>query len=159
MSDRTYLDIAKENLILAKNIYESFDDEIMLNYAGYHLQQSVELTLKYILFMNGIDFPKVHSINQLINVFEKNDMLDLIPEYIDDNRAGQFKVELEGNINKCGVIKPRHAVKKDEFEKFEKRYLPAKNFGILIVTTPEGIMTHYEAKERGIGGRLLAYMY
>ena len=80
-------------------------------------------------------------------------------EYIDDNRAGQFKVELEGNINKCGVIKPRHAVKKDEFEKFEKRYLPAKNFGILIVTTPEGIMTHYEAKERGIGGRLLAYMY
>ena len=68
MSDRTYLDIAKENLILAKNIYES-----------------VELTLKYILFMNGIDFPKVHSINQLINVFEKNDMLDLIPEYIDDN--------------------------------------------------------------------------
>ena len=35
--------------------------------------------------MNGIDFPKVHSINQLINVFEKNDMLDLIPEYIDDN--------------------------------------------------------------------------
>ena len=74
-------------------------------------------------------------------------------------RQGQFKVELEGNINKCGVIKPRHAVKKDEFEKFEKRYLPAKNFGILIVTTPEGIMTHYEAKERGIGGRLLAYMY
>ena len=66
MSDRTYLDIAKENLILAKNIYESFDDEIMLNYAGYHLQQSVELTLKYILFMNGIDFPKVHSINQLM---------------------------------------------------------------------------------------------
>ena len=48
---------------------------------------------------------------------------------------------------------------KDEFEKFEKRYLPAKNFGILIVTTPEGIMTHNEAKERGIGGRLLAYMY
>ena len=40
-----------------------------------------------------------------------------------------------------------------DFEKFEKRYLPAKNFGILIVTTPEGIMTHYEAKERGIGGR------
>ena len=80
-------------------------------------------------------------------------------EFIDDNKAGKFEVELEGNINQCGVIKPRHAVKKDEFEKFEKRYLPAKNFGILIVTTPEGIMTHREAKERGIGGRLLAYMY
>ena len=74
-------------------------------------------------------------------------------------RKMNLRNELKGNINKCGVIKPRHAVKKDEFEKFEKRYLPAKNFGILIVTTPKGIMTHYEAKELGIGGRLLAYMY
>ncbi len=80
-------------------------------------------------------------------------------EFIDDNKAGQFIVELEGNINKCGVIKPRHAVKNDEFEKFEKRYLPSKNFGIMIITTPEGIMTHNEAKEKGIGGRLLAYIY
>ncbi|MDR1819989.1 MAG: 30S ribosomal protein S8 [Methanobrevibacter sp.] len=80
-------------------------------------------------------------------------------EYIDDGKAGKFLVELEGNINQCGVIKPRHSVKKDEFEKFEKRFLPAKNFGILIVTTPKGIMTHSKAKEMGIGGRLLAYMY
>lgn len=80
-------------------------------------------------------------------------------EYIDDGKAGKFLVELEGNINQCGVVKPRHAVKKDEFEKFEKRYLPAKNFGIIIVTTPEGIMAHKEAKEKGIGGRLLAYIY
>lgn len=111
MSDRTYLDIAKENLILAKNIYESFDDEIMLNYAGYHLQQSVELTLKYILFMNGIDFPKVHSINQLINVFEKNDMLDLIPEYIDDNSdmitnwESQTRYILDYQITRRKIVK------------------------------------------------------
>ncbi|GAA5818269.1 MAG: 30S ribosomal protein S8 [Methanobrevibacter sp. CfCl-M3] len=80
-------------------------------------------------------------------------------EYIDDGKAGKFLVELEGNINQCGVIKPRHSVKKDEFEKFEKRFLPAKNFGVLIVTTPKGIMTHSKAKKIGIGGRLLAYMY
>lgn len=80
-------------------------------------------------------------------------------EFVDDNKAGQFIVELEGNINKCGVIKPRHAVKNDEFEKFEKRYLPSKAFGIMIITTPEGIMTHKEAKDKGIGGRLLAYIY
>ena len=102
--------------------------------------------------------PASKLIGEVLSTMQKENYIGNF-EYIDDNRAGQFKVELEGNINKCGVIKPRHAVKKDEFEKFEKRYLPAKNFGILIVTTPEGIMTHYEAKERGIGGRLLAYMY
>ncbi len=80
-------------------------------------------------------------------------------ELVDDGKAGYFDVELVGNINKCGVIKPRHAVKNSEFENFEKRYLPAKNFGILIVTTPEGVMTHQEAKEAGLGGRLLVYIY
>ncbi|MEG3224033.1 MAG: 30S ribosomal protein S8 [Methanobacteriales archaeon Met13] len=80
-------------------------------------------------------------------------------EYVNNGQAGQFLVELEGNINKCGVIKPRHAVKNDEFEKFEKRYLPSKNFGIMIMTTSQGIMTHHEAKENGIGGRLLVYVY
>lgn len=102
--------------------------------------------------------PASKLIGQVLSTMQKENYIDEF-EYIDDNKAGKFEVELDGNINQCGVIKPRHAVKKDEFEKFEKRYLPAKNFGILIVTTPEGIMTHKEAKERGIGGRLLAYMY
>ena len=102
--------------------------------------------------------PASKLIGQVLSTMQKENYIDEF-EYIDDNKAGKFEVELDGNINQCGVIKPRHAVKKDEFEKFEKRYLPAKNFGILIVTTPEGIMTHKEAKERAIGGRLLAYMY
>jgi small subunit ribosomal protein S8 len=80
-------------------------------------------------------------------------------ELIDDGKAGMFKVELKGRINKCGVVKPRHYVKHVEFEKWEKRYLPAKKFGSLIITTPQGVMSHYEAMEKGIGGQLLAYVY
>ena len=102
--------------------------------------------------------PASKLIGHVLSVMKKENYISNF-EYVDDEKAGIFQVELDGNINKCGVIKPRHAVKKDEFEKFEKRYLPAKNFGILIVTTPEGIMTHKEAKSKGIGGRLLAYMY
>lgn len=80
-------------------------------------------------------------------------------EFIDDGKAGIFKIKLQGRINECGVVKPRFAVSKDEFEKWEKRYLPARDFGLLVITTPEGIMSHQEARERGIGGRLLAYIY
>jgi len=76
-----------------------------------------------------------------------------------DARGGVVKVNLVGNINKCGAIKPRYAVKIKEIEKFEKRYLPAKDFGILILTTPKGIISHREAKEKKVGGRLLAYCY
>lgn len=80
-------------------------------------------------------------------------------EFIDDGKSGNFKVQLKGKINKCGVIRPRHAVKNTDFEKWEKRYLPAKGFGSIILTTPDGVMTHGEARDNGIGGELLAYVY
>ena len=78
---------------------------------------------------------------------------------IEDGRGKIIKLELLGVINKCGAIKPRYSVTKETYEKFEKRYLPAKNVGVLIVSTPQGIMTHYDAKKKGIGGRLLLYCY
>lgn len=80
-------------------------------------------------------------------------------EFIDDGKAGKFRIMLLGKINRCGVIRPRHAVKRDGYEKWEKRYLPAAGFGVLVVSTPKGVMTHTQAEEQGVGGRLLAYIY
>lgn len=80
-------------------------------------------------------------------------------EFIDDGKAGKFRISLLGKINNCGVVRPRHAVKRDGYEKWEKRYLPAAGFGALVVSTPKGIMTHAQAEEQGMGGRLLAYIY
>lgn len=80
-------------------------------------------------------------------------------EFIDNGKAGILKVKLVGKINKCGVVKPRFAISKADMEKWEKRYLPARNFGTLIITTSQGVMSHYEAVKRGIGGELLAYVY
>lgn len=80
-------------------------------------------------------------------------------EYVDDHKGGMYIVELSGRINDCGAIRPRFSVKKTEYEKFEKRYLPAKDFGILVVSTVKGVMSQKEAIEKGLGGVLLAYVY
>ncbi|MFW6003675.1 MAG: 30S ribosomal protein S8 [Halanaeroarchaeum sp.] len=80
-------------------------------------------------------------------------------EYHEDGKAGEFEVELKGAINECGPVKPRYSAGVDEFEDWEKRYLPARDYGTLIVTTSHGIMSHYEARERGIGGQIIAYVY
>ena len=80
-------------------------------------------------------------------------------EILKDNKGDLIKVNLIGRINKIGVIKPRFSLKKADFEKFEKRFLPAKDFGLIIVSTPKGIMTHYHAKEKNLGGVLLSYCY
>ena len=80
-------------------------------------------------------------------------------EYVDNGRGGLFKVTLAGNINDCGVIKPRYAVKRTELEKYEARYLPAQDFGVLILSTTKGVVSHTNAKEVHTGGKLLAYVY
>lgn len=80
-------------------------------------------------------------------------------EFVDDGKSGFFNVKLLGHINDCGVIKPRHAIKKTDYEKWEARYLPAQDFGALIVSTTQGVVAHASAKELGTGGKLLAFVY
>jgi len=80
-------------------------------------------------------------------------------EFIDDGRSGKFKVQLLGRVNKCGAIKPRYSVGADGFENWEKTFLPARDVGILVVSTPSGVLSHKEAKGKHVGGRLLAYVY
>lgn len=102
--------------------------------------------------------PASKIIKKIFTIMNEHNYLGSFEE-IDDGKGGVLKVELLGNINKCGVIKPRFSTKKDNFEKWEKRYLPAKDFGIIIVSTSQGVLTHDSAKERKTGGKLLAYCY
>lgn len=80
-------------------------------------------------------------------------------ELIDDGKSGKFRIELKGRIIDTNVIKPRFSIKVDEFEKWEKRYLPGKAFGLLILSSPKGVMDHNKAKQLNIGGKLLAFVY
>ncbi len=80
-------------------------------------------------------------------------------EYQDDGRGGLYKVTLVGQINNCGVIKPRYAIQKDEFDAWESRFLPGRDMGSLILTTTGGVIDQTKAKEAGTGGRLLAFVY
>lgn len=80
-------------------------------------------------------------------------------EFIDDGRSGKFKVQLLGRINKCGAIRPRFSVKVEEIEDWEKKFLPSRDVGILAISTSKGVISHREAKEKHIGGKLIAFVY
>jgi len=80
-------------------------------------------------------------------------------EIIKDSKGDKIKVNLIRKINNCGAIKPRYIVKAEEIEKFEQRFLPAKDFGMLLITTNQGIITNNEAKEKNIGGKLVMFIY
>jgi len=102
--------------------------------------------------------PASKLVGQILRIMQKNGYVGEF-EFIDDGRSGKFKVQLLGRVNRCGAVKPNYATKVDKFEFWEKRFLPSKDVGILIVSTQKGVMSHRDAKEKRTGGRLLAFVY
>ncbi|WP_121822468.1 30S ribosomal protein S8 [Halostella salina] len=102
--------------------------------------------------------PASNEIGSVLEVLYDRGYIDGF-EFVEDGKAGRFEVELKGAINDCGPVKPRYSAGSDEFEKWEKRFLPARDYGTLIVTTSHGVMSHYEAREQGVGGQVIAYVY
>jgi len=102
--------------------------------------------------------PSSKIIKKVLEIMNENMYIGQVKE-IQESRGNHLEVDLIQKINNCNVIKPRFNVKNKLFEKYEKRYLPAKDFGIIVVSTSLGIMTHKEAKKKGIGGKLIAYCY
>ena len=80
-------------------------------------------------------------------------------EHVADNLGGKFKIQLLAKITKCGTITPRFKVKKDEYNVWEQQFLPSYNRGMLLVTTNQGVMSHKDAANKGIGGFLIGYVY
>ena len=88
----TLLDKAFQNLAVATNTYNTMcHDEVYLKYVGYHLQQAVELSLKYLLEENGIEYIKTHDITQLLFSIKDAKLNVEIPEYIKEH-ADMFTI-------------------------------------------------------------------
>ena len=83
-----------------------------------------------------------------------------LKDYVKNYRVEKNVLNIElGKLNFCKAIKPRFVVQVGEIEKYVKRYLPAKDLGVIIVSTSQGLMTHTTAQEKNIGGSLIAYFY
>jgi small subunit ribosomal protein S15Ae len=75
-------------------------------------------------------------------------------EFVDDHRGGKIVVELNGRLNKCGVISPRYDISHTEMEDWVARLLPSRLFGVIVLTTSAGIMDHETARSKGVGGKV-----
>jgi len=77
--------------------------------------------------------PKQQFVESLLLVFKKKcrTRAGYINEFeiIDDHRAGKIVVELNGRLNKCGVISPRFDVSIRDMERWTSNLLPSRQFG------------------------------
>ncbi len=102
--------------------------------------------------------PASNLVGRVLRIIQSKGYIGEI-EFIDDGRTGKFRIQLFGRINDCRSVKPRFSVKIKDMEKWERRFLPARNLGAIIISTPKGVMTHEAARDQSLGGKILAYVY
>ena len=82
----TLLDRAFTNYEAARVLLNNMShDEMFLNIVGYHLQQAVELAIKFLLEMSGVRYPKIHTIEQLLALGNENGVDLCKCEYVEDH--------------------------------------------------------------------------
>ena len=102
--------------------------------------------------------PTSRLIGEVLRIFREHEYIEEFA-FVEEGRGGRYDVRLSRRINSCGVIKPRIAVRSRDLEKYEARYLPAQDFGLLLLSTNQGVVAHPKAREMKVGGRLIAYVY
>jgi len=96
--------------------------------------------------------------NLLIEILKIMKQKGAIKSYKINSKEKFMEIAI-GDLMECKAIKPRYTVKKNEIEKYVRRYLPARGMGTVIVSTNKGLITHEDAFEENIGGCLIAYFY
>lgn len=102
--------------------------------------------------------PASKLVGEVLRVMQLHGYLGEI-EYIEDGRFGKYRIQLLGRISECKAVRPRFTAKLHEIPSLERQYLPARNLGVLVVSTSKGVMGAEEARRLGLGGVLLAYVY
>ena len=83
-------------------------------------------------------------------------------DYIDDGLQGQIKIALKYVQGKESVIKGLKRISKPGLRVYARNDEIPKvlgGLGIAIVSTSKGVMTDKEARNAGIGGEVLAYIW
>ncbi|GAV92550.1 Ribosomal_S8 domain-containing protein [Cephalotus follicularis] len=53
----------------------------------------------------------------------------------------------------------RQDIKARDIEQYRLKALPTKQWGYVVITTPDGVLDHEEAMKRNVGGQVLGYFH
>lgn len=102
--------------------------------------------------------PSSKVIVKFLSVMQKHGYIGEFEE-VDDHRSNKIVVQLNGRLNKTGVISPRYNIKLTELEKWVVKLLPSRQFGFIVLTTSAGIMDHEEARRKHVAGKIIGFFY
>ncbi|KAG0490122.1 hypothetical protein HPP92_006985 [Vanilla planifolia] len=77
----------------------------------------------------------------------------------DPHRVGKITVELQGRIKDAKALTYRQDIKAKDIEEYRIRTLPTRQWGYVVITTPNGILDHEEAMRQNVGGQVLGFFH
>ncbi|CAM8985525.1 hypothetical protein QQ045_006134 [Rhodiola kirilowii] len=77
----------------------------------------------------------------------------------DPHRVGRITVQLQGRVNDCKALTYRQDLKARDIETYKTRALPTRQWGYVVITTPNGVLDHEEAMRQNVGGQVVGYFH
>jgi len=108
----------------------------------------------------NLDVPASKITKAILEILKKENYIDNI-KLIEDKKQGVLRIYLKWN-GKKNAIKTLRRISKPSLRVYvEKEKIPnvLRGKGIAIMSTPKGIVTNNEARELGVGGEVLAFVW
>ncbi len=108
----------------------------------------------------NVDVPACRTLKSVLEILEKHNYIDTF-KLIEDKKQGIFRIYLKYLYGKP-AIKNIKRISKPSLRVYVKRdKVPQvlRGRGLAIISTSKGIVTDKTAKELGLGGEIIAYVW
>ncbi|MEX6217426.1 30S ribosomal protein S8 [Mammaliicoccus sciuri] len=108
-----------------------------------------------------LELPASNIKKEIAEILKKEGFVKSV-EYIEDDKQGVIRMFLKYGQNNERVITGLKRISKPGLRVYAKAdELPKvlNGLGIALVSTSEGVLTDKDARQRGIGGEVLAYIW
>jgi len=98
---------------------------------------------------------------EILNVIKNEGYIEDV-EFVEDGKQGEIKVTLKYTDSKERVIKGIRRISKPGLRVYAKSTEMPKvlnGLGVAVVSTSNGVMTDREARQKNLGGEVIAYIW
>lgn len=108
----------------------------------------------------NVDIPASNTIRAILEVLKKENYIETFKE-IEDKKQGLLRVYLRYLFGKPAIRNIKRVSRPGlrRYVKADKVPLVLRGKGIAVVSTSKGIVTDKEARESGLGGEIIGYIW
>ena len=107
-----------------------------------------------------VDVPASNNIKEIMAILKKNEYIDNF-KLIEDKKQGLVRIYLKYTAGKSAIRNIRRVSKPGLRVYVKGKKVPSvlRGRGIAIVSTSRGVITDKEAREQGVGGEVIGYIW